>query len=344
MPEFEGGPLSFPREWSLEAGQSGTAQVLVVDDDPHVSALVVDTLSETGYRAFAACSAKEALAQMRATPFALVLCDVHLRDADGLALARSLTETRPSVPVVLFTGNGHRDQHRDVNPTGYLDTLLKPFSPEALPSVIERNLKRIQADRERLLSDDRRVLVEPLRGCAAAIDMRNALMLGHSERVAHLSGQIGVALGLDSSEAALLQLAAALHDIGKIVVPDTVLDKRSPLTEEDWSLIRQHPVVGARIVGKVRELAYVADAVRHHHERYDGSGYPDNLAAESIPLLARVIAVADAVDAMTGCRPYRRRMNMAEALLELRRCEGTQFDPLIVRAAERALGGEDQPS
>ena len=197
-------------------------------------------------------------------------------------------------------------------------------------------------ENSRLFDDRRRLLVSGLRTLAAALDARDPYTRGHSERVTACALRLAEALGLPRPERELLERAGLLHDIGKIGIRDAVLLRPGPLDEEAWQQMRRHPVIGAEIVGQMepRRLAEpVRLAVLHHHERWDGSGYPAGLAGEEIPLLARVIALADACDAMTSDRPYRSALGRDEALAEIRRCAGRQFDPELAAAFVRVMGG-----
>jgi diguanylate cyclase (GGDEF)-like protein/PAS domain S-box-containing protein/putative nucleotidyltransferase with HDIG domain len=179
---------------------------------------------------------------------------------------------------------------------------------------------------------------------AATVDARDPHTYGHSKRVAAISEMIGKAIGLQPKELADLRAAALLHDIGKVGVPDSILTKPEKPEEHEWAIIRKHPVEGAKIVGYVRELERLVPLVRHHHEWYDGTGYPDGLKGEDIPLGARIISVADAYDTMTTSRPYRDMISQEEACEELRRCCGTQFDHEIVDAFHRALNEATVPA
>jgi len=167
---------------------------------------------------------------------------------------------------------------------------------------------------------------------AATVDARDPYTYGHSERVAYISETIGRAIGLSMDELVNLHAAALLHDIGKVGVPDSILTKPGRLTKDEWRVMERHPVEGARIVGHVTELAALVPMIRHHHEWYNGTGYPDRLKGEDIPLGARIISIADAYDTMTTQRPYRDTVSEEEALEELRRCSGTQFDLGLVEA------------
>jgi len=170
-----------------------------------------------------------------------------------------------------------------------------------------------------------------------ALYERDAELKGHTNNVAALSVDIGRRLGLGGAELAELDLAAQLHDIGKIAVPDAVLHKPGPLSESDWSLIRQHTIVGQRILSASPALRRVGEIVRATHERWDGTGYPDKLVAQEIPFAARLIAVCDAFDAMTSSRAYRPPLTAAEAIAELERCSGMQFEPALVTAFTAAV-------
>jgi HD-GYP domain-containing protein (c-di-GMP phosphodiesterase class II) len=159
----------------------------------------------------------------------------------------------------------------------------------------------------------------------------------HTEEVEGLAVQIALAMGLDHNEAQLVGVVGKLHDIGKVSIPDAVLLKPSALTDDEWALMKRHSMVGADVVSRIPQIRFLAGPVRAHHERWDGKGYPDGLAGESIPLAARIIAVADTYSAMTTNRPYSPQSSPEEALCEIRRCAGTQFDPTVVDAFAEVL-------
>jgi HD-GYP domain-containing protein (c-di-GMP phosphodiesterase class II) len=165
-----------------------------------------------------------------------------------------------------------------------------------------------------------------------ALTERNAALGDHLHGVADLATAVGVAMGLAGERLEDLRRAAELHDVGKMAIPDAILDKPGALDEEEWAFIRRHTIIGERILAAAPALADVARMVRFSHERYDGRGYPDRLAGEEIPVGARIIFVCDAFDAMISERPYHRAMSTAQALDELRRCSGSQFDPDVVDA------------
>ncbi|RDV80712.1 HD-GYP domain-containing protein [Ammonifex thiophilus] len=171
----------------------------------------------------------------------------------------------------------------------------------------------------------------------AALEARDPYTRGHSSRVAKLTELLLRELGVKGWEAELIHLAAHLHDIGKIGVPDEILRKPGKLTPAEWAKMQEHPVIGYRILSRSSSLKEIARMVLYHHERWDGKGYPEGLRAEAIPFGSRVIAVADAIDAMLSARPYRPPLTIAECLAEIERGGGSQFDPLLVGPARRIL-------
>jgi HD-GYP domain-containing protein (c-di-GMP phosphodiesterase class II) len=177
-------------------------------------------------------------------------------------------------------------------------------------------------------------------GLVAALDERDGYTARHSEEVVSTSRTLGLALGLDRAALAELEVASLLHDIGKILVPDSILKKRGELTADEFAMMAVHPARGAEILARVPGLEVVATIVRYHHERWDGMGYPDGLSGVRIPLASRIIAVCDSYNAMTSDRPYRRAMSDADALTELHMHAGWQFDPAVVVAADEAFQQE----
>lgn len=165
---------------------------------------------------------------------------------------------------------------------------------------------------------------------ATTLEAKNAYTCGHSGRVAELSLALAKGMGLSVADQAMIHIGAHLHDIGKIGIPDAILNKPGKLTETEFAIIRQHPDIGSKIVNKVKALRSIVCIVRHHHERFDGTGYPDRLYGQEISLGARIVSVADAFDAMNNVRTYRAALSLHQAMDEMRRCRGSQFDPDIV--------------
>ena len=198
----------------------------------------------------------------------------------------------------------------------------------------------LAAESEKGESREDAALVGAVEALAALVEARDQYTGAHMQAVSILALRLALALGLDASDARMIGLAGQLHDVGKIAVPEAILRKPGRLAAEEWALVRRHPVVGADVVGRVPALRVLAPVIRAHHERWDGRGYPDNLAGESIPLGARIVAAADAYGAMTTQRPYKDARSPDDALAEMNRCAGTQFDPAVVAALERVLAGD----
>ena len=202
---------------------------------------------------------------------------------------------------------------------------------------MSRELRRFDDENRQLVAALERGYLDTIRSLASAIDAKDPYTRGHSERVAGLAVEIGRQLGLGPAELRSLEYAGVLHDIGKIGVPEQVLRKPSPLTPEERTLVRSHAVVGAEIVEGIAFLRDAEPAIRHHHERWDGGGYPDGLAGEAIPLLARVVNAADTWDACTSDRPYQRAYTAPEVQAILAGLRGAQIDPAVHDAVGRAL-------
>lgn len=198
---------------------------------------------------------------------------------------------------------------------------------------------RYAEDVRRLYQQLQRSVCQSLVGLANALEAKDPYTRGHSERVAALSRLIALCLGLDAEDVNAIGQAGLLHDIGKIGVPEPTLRKPGPLTAEEWLAMRRHPVVGAQIVAPLEVFARSAPLVRHHHERWDGSGYPEGLAGAAIPLGARIVAVADVFDALTSTRPYRAAVDRATALAQLRGQAGHMLDARVVDACIAAIEG-----
>jgi HD-GYP domain-containing protein (c-di-GMP phosphodiesterase class II) len=183
-----------------------------------------------------------------------------------------------------------------------------------------------------------RANLETIIGLGEALETRDVYTQGHSERAVEYARTIAQELKLTKDQADRLQFATILHDIGKIGIPDNILNKPSQLTDEEYALMKTHPAKGANIVSKIRFLQQISVLIRHHHERWDGKGYPDGLAGDNIPIESRIVAVLDSFDAMTSDRVYRPAPGWNYAISELRRCSGTQFDPSVVGAFLKILG------
>jgi putative two-component system response regulator len=291
----------------------GPGVILVVDDLPTNISLLTRLLTDQGYRVISAGNGDEALELIARDPPDLILSDVRMPKCDGFDLCRAVKSAAATklVPIVLMTGASEADDRLTAIDAGANDFLHKPVD---LPELRARVRSLMQIKR---FTDDLDSAEDVLRSLALMIEARDAYTEGHCQRLARLATEVGLALGLPEDDLVTLERGGYFHDIGKIALPDTILLKRDPLTAEEYERVKEHPVVGDRLCGDLRVLHPVRPIVRHHHERLDGSGYPDGLAGDAIPLLAQIIGVVDVFDALTTDRPYHSAIAPAAALAVL---------------------------
>jgi putative nucleotidyltransferase with HDIG domain len=321
----------------VENGVPG-GRILVIDDDSTVRGTVAEMLRRSGYEPLQASTHEQALSLLEDLEVVLVVSDIVMPGLDGFELTELVRQRRPSLPVLLITGAGTDQNLQEALARGAAGLIAKPFSMAELARTVGAVLQRAR-DRE----DDvrRRVVSGALAGVLASVlEARDGSVRGHCDRITDLAEKIGEGLGLGCGELETLSLGALLHDIGKVGIPDSILLKPGPLDPHEWVLMKTHPEVGERLLAPFDELSEVRSIVRHHHEHWDGSGYPDALSGERIPLSARIIAVADAIEAMSVRRPYRDAMPAEEIVQQLRRGRGSQWDPVVVDCAlELILSG-----
>jgi putative two-component system response regulator len=310
-------------------------RILVIDDNAVAREVMSDMLESSGYEVVCASSATEALTLFVDDSIALVLTDIVMPDLSGLELLESMRLHRPNLPIVLVTGANTRDNLTAALRRGADGLVVKPFTKAELDQALTRALDRAGRSehdlRERLLAP---TLTSAL---ANAIEAREEGMRGHCERLTLLAMRLALSVGLGEEEVETIRLGALLHDVGKIGIPDSVLLKADALSEEETTLMRKHTVIGDNLLEPIELLAAVRPIVRHHHERWDGLGYPDGLAGEDIPFGARIMAVADAVEAMSARRVYREPLSEPEIVRELERGRASQWDPQVVDVVLRMI-------
>jgi putative nucleotidyltransferase with HDIG domain len=323
---------------------------LIVDDEPTVSDILARRLAKEGYVCIKANNGKEALQYFYKDAFSLVISDMKMPEMNGLELLRKLKAVSPKITVIMITAFPEIDMAVEAMRLGAYDFLTKPVTLDLVVLSVRKALEKKRLEEEvelyhknlELLVEERtsklqyayRVLkksyLDSVKVLAEAIDAKDPYTRGHSDRVRKMSIKIATHLGFAEDQLENLEYGALLHDIGKIGIKDEILQKQGALTPEEYHYIQEHPLIGVKILEDVDYFRDKVRMIRHHHEHFDGSGYPDGLTGEAIPIEARIIAVPDAFDAMTSMRPHREAMSLEEVLSEMKRCSGKQFDPKVL--------------
>ena len=329
-------------------------RILIVDDEVEITEILADLLSEE-YDCIRAGSAEEALTRLHESEFQLVISDITMPGMSGLDMIPHVKEFAPDTVVVMISGMQTVESAIGALRLGAFDYLMKPFDLRQVEAVVKRALEhhdlvvakqRYENHLEELV-EQRTIELDKalnslegayrstLKALTAALETRDSETHGHSERVVSYSLRLGREYGLNSDEMKALEFGSLLHDIGKIGVPDSILRKPAKLTEEEWVRMREHPLHGQQILRGIEFLQGAARVVAQHHEKWDGTGYPLGLRSEEIDINARIFAVADAFDAITSDRVYRRGKPYEAASQELDDWAGRQFDPKVVEAFHR---------
>lgn len=329
VPDFHPQPAKADRDFIRRPpGDRPAARILIADDDAGTRELLASLIQDLGYEAQAVPDGEAAVAAATARPPDLILSDVNMPGLNGLDLCRRL-KAEPAtrlLPVVLITASGEEFKLEGIE-AGADDFLAKPFSTGELRARV-RALLRMKAYTDELESAE-----AVLCTLGKSIEARDRYTKGHCERLSERAVALGRVLGLPEEDLTALRRGGYLHDLGKVAVPDAILLKPGPLSPGERALMQRHPMVGETICRPLRSLQAVLPIIRHHHEHWDGTGYPDGLRGEAIPLTARVLQVVDVYDALTTDRPYRRALPQASALttLEAETRQGW-WDPRVLRA------------
>jgi len=328
----------------VEEAKVHDALILCIDDNPEVLKLMKMLLADE-FDLELMTSAEQGLKFLREKNPDLVLCDVMMPGMDGHAFSRTVKsdESIKHIPIILVTARTGAEMLREGIQAGADDYISKPFDSTELKARIRSQLRMRQMESEMalmnknlrmrtsdLVDQQRSLFLSTVKSLASAIDAKDEYTRHHSTRVTDFTLKIAAKMGFSEKELGELELAAVLHDVGKIAVPESILNKPGKLTNEEFKLIQDHPVRGEAILSPVIELKEIARIVRSHHERYDGNGYPDKLKGREIPLGARIMAIADTYDSITSERPYRKAASHRYAVKEIIACSGTQFDPEVV--------------
>jgi putative two-component system response regulator len=313
-------------------------RVLVCDDEPHIREPVAIFLRQNGFEADTATDGKDGLAKFEKKDYFLVITDINMPGMTGLELLGAVKKLRKDVDVVMITGNVDLDYAIDAIKKGAYDYFRKPFDFEDVLLTVsrvceKRRLQRAAAEAERLRGErdaSEKNAIEAVMALVQAVYSKDSYTRGHMERVGLYANCVAAKMGLEPWRQKIIERAGILHDIGKIGTPDLILNKAGKLTQEEFLVIQLHPNVGAQIVRPITVLGEVAPLVRQHHEKWDGSGYPDRLSKEQITVEARILAIADVFDALHSDRAYRPGLPIEKTVQIIRDGRGSHFDPEVV--------------
>jgi response regulator RpfG family c-di-GMP phosphodiesterase len=335
------------------------AQILVIDDEPEIRAVLCDLLGEE-YDCSEAASAEQGLAFLHRTAFDLVLTDISMSGMSGLTLVPHILAISPDTVVIMISGKKTMESAIEALRAGAFDYIVKPFDIRQVEASVKRGLEHhslIVAKRsyenhledlvekrteelDRALEKLEDAYRSTLKALTTALGARDLETHGHSDRVVSFSLRLGREMKLTREQMVSLEFGSLLHDIGKIGVPDAILRKPSQLSGEEWEKMRMHPIYGEQILNGIKFLEGATRVVEQHHEKWDGTGYPNGLEGEEIDINARIFSVADAFDAMVSNRVYRNGRSYEDATIELERCSGLHFDPAVIEAFYRVSPDE----
>jgi putative nucleotidyltransferase with HDIG domain len=337
---------------------AGIVTVLVVDDEEPIRNALRKYLKQQQFEVFAAASADEALQQLRLHKVALMLSDIRMPGTSGMDLVPQAIEIEPDLAILMLTAVNDATSAALCMQRGAMDYLTKPIELADLGRAVQRALKRremllenrhlnqwlkeevttrsaeLHRERHRL----ERISTATLEALVNALEAKDPYLRGHSARVADLSANIAAEVGLSEEEVDRVRMAGRLHDLGKIGTREAVVNKEGPLTAEEFEHVKQHVIIGAQILAPLVHLGDVVAMVKSHHERFDGTGYPDGLRGEEVPLGGRIIAAAEVYDALTTARPYQEKLTPEQAVERMADLSGTVLDPKVYDALVRIVG------
>jgi len=334
------------------ADVTGPIQILVVDDEEPIRNALKKFLTQQQYEVYAAGTGEEALQQLKRHRIALMLCDIRMPGTSGVDLVPQAIEIEPELAILMLTAVNDATSAALCMQRGAMDYLTKPIELADLGRAVQRALKRremllenrqlnqwlkeevttrtAEVQRERLKLE--RLSIATLEALVNALEAKDPYMRGHSARVADLSATVAHELGIPEEDVEHVRVAGRLHDLGKIGTRESVLNKQGTLTPEEFEHVKQHVIIGSQILAPLSHLGDIIPAVRHHHERWDGTGYPDGLRGEEIPIGARIIGAAEVFDALSTSRAYQEKMSPEKAVQRAADLSGTVLDPNVFEA------------
>ena len=339
------------------ADMAGPVQILVVDDEEPIRSALKKFLQQQQFEVYAAGSGDEALKELKRHRIALMLCDIRMPGTSGVDLVPAALEVEPELAILMLTAVNDATSAALCMQRGAMDYLTKPIELADLGRAVQRALKRREmllenrqlnqwlkeevttrtAELQRARTKLERLSIATLEALVNALEAKDPYMRGHSARVADLSATVAHQLGMSEEDVELVRIAGRLHDIGKIGTREAVLNKQGALTPEEFEHVRQHVIIGSQILAPLTHLGDIIPAVRHHHERFDGTGYPDGLRGEAIPLAARIIGAGEVYDALTTSRAYQEKMTPENAIARIADLAGTVLDPAVFDALSNVV-------
>jgi len=304
---------------------------LIVDDNPRVLSAIQIALKMEGFQVFKANNGLKAIQILEEITPDIIISDILMPEIDGLDFLK-MVHSRPDtskIPFLFLTAMDNAEALERARVLGVDEYILKPFKLKDFIQIVRSRFNRSQELKNAYTIDTFLKTVEML---ANSVEGRDAYTHEHINRVMTYAEGLANTLKFKPEDIKQVRLAAILHDVGKVSIPDAILNKAGSLTDDEWQKMKQHTLEGEKILKPMKDLPLVLEGVRHHHERYDGKGYPDGLSGSDIPLIGRLLAVIDAFDAMTSDRPYRKGLSTEQALQELISGSGKQFDPQMVNS------------
>ncbi len=307
-----------------------TPKILLVEEEAVTHRAICNSFKKNNYQYTGVTNLSDALVKIKTEHFDIIFSDAKLPDGSGFELLDEVQKILLDVPFIIITDSEDKAILKHALNKGASDFLSKPFHMQNIPMIIDRNIERKRIEQEKFNQRKELALFKAIKALVSALEAKDSYTSGHSMRVAHYAKLMGEDLHLSENEKYCLNLSAILHDIGKIGLSDTILKKSSSLAENEYHEVKEHSLIGSKIVEHIDELHEVAAIIRHHHERFDGKGYPDGLKGEAIPLLARILAIVDAYEAIVSDRHYHNERTPQFAMEEIRLNSGAQFDPELV--------------
>jgi putative two-component system response regulator len=319
-------------------------EILLADDDNKILKSLTNILSIQGHNCKPTSDGFEAVNEYKKNNYDCVLLDIEMPRINGIEAAKTMLSINPDVSIIMVTAFKDLDIIRSTMRVGAYDYLVKPVLPEELGRVLEKVKERnfllrirrdYQTELESKVKEQRekieKKMLETITSLVNALEAKDPYQEGHSKQVKEIALEIANKLEYSNKEKEMLSYAALIHDIGKVGIPDSILMKPETLTEKEYAIMKKHPEIGEFIINPSIRNKKILNAVLHHHERYDGNGFPDGLKGEKIPQSARILAIADSLSAMISKRPYRKGLSKEKIVRELRKNSGTQFDPKLVK-------------